>query len=98
MISPSFWLLPLCCGRRETGTGFCTLKKDKILVTTSSIPKTVMKNNPDAEQSVWKGWSDIGGFRPNLTQPSRIVFRGNLTESDGEDVLSTTVLEKRERD
>jgi hypothetical protein len=51
-----------------------------------------MKNKPDAEQSIGKSWSDIGGFRPNLTQPSRIVLQGNLTKSDGEDVLSTTLL------
>jgi hypothetical protein len=51
---------------------------------------TGMKHNPDVEQSMWEGLSDIGGFRPNLSQPSRIVLRMNLTESDGEDVLSLT--------
>jgi len=29
-----------------------------------------------------EGLSDIGGFRPNLTQPSRVVLRGNPTEAD----------------
>ena len=49
-----------------------------------------MRYEPDAEQSIRKGLNDIGGFRPNLTQPSlKVVLRGDLTESDGEDVLST---------
>jgi hypothetical protein len=34
--------------------------------------------------------NDIGGFRPDLTQPSRIVLRGNLAETDSEDILSMT--------
>ncbi len=44
------------------------------------------------DRGIRKGLSNIGGPRPNLTQPSRIAPRGNLTESDGEDVLSTNEL------
>ena len=59
------------------------------------ISKTVMKNKPDAKQSIRKGLSDIGGLRPNLTQPSQIAIQGNPTKPGGEDVLSmTTHLEK----
>jgi hypothetical protein len=63
-----------------------------------SISKTGMENKPDAEQSMRKGLSDIGGFRPNLTQPSRFSFGGNPMKSDGEYVLSMEIPKSWVRD
>ncbi len=47
----------------------------------------MVKNKPYAEQSIRKGLSDIGGARPNLTQPPQIYLGGNLTKSECAHVL-----------
>jgi hypothetical protein len=51
-----------------------------------------MKKKPDAEKSMRNDLSDIGGFRPNLTQPFPFSFGGNPTKPGGEYVLSTEIL------
>jgi hypothetical protein len=46
---------------------------------------------PRYAESIEGYLSDIGRFRPNLTQPFRIDLGSNPTKSDGEYVLSTTI-------
>jgi hypothetical protein len=36
-----------------------------------------MKNKPDAERSIRKGWNDIGGFRPTQPGLPESFFEGN---------------------
>ncbi len=42
--------------------------------------------------------SDIGGRRPDLTQPSRIALRGNPIKSGGEDVLRMIIQKGYDQD
>ncbi len=44
---------------RSSATEIRNVKYFQVIV---SISKTLMKNKPDAEQSIRKGLSDIGGF------------------------------------